>query len=517
MHSPVSSSEIVEKLIHLRDLFRQAEPGGERGILQSERREAAIRDLLSNIPRISKHPTLRTVLEIADIFSLTLGSAHSLFGYNLDKMRDYDRNLNSGRTHIVESYSFNRDLLVDLPSQLGPEKAFTVDALLRDLVFEWRSAVPIRALQQEGWERPGTFYVQVGTEDSLGSSIPPGALALVEPVNASEAMLPNPRAIYLLQFANGYRCSHCVVTGGKLILFSTGKTFLGREQFAYPGSVRVAGRIRMFALHLPMREYPLLRPLPPATRGAELTLPWEHLSRDLLLATKHKRFRRTADDAILVREVLEEHLHANLSGRTERRYRGPTSSSPHVNVLMHLALTHMARYTDLMRTADSWHSDQNRFSLEALLSARSMPETGPRGRAPLPTPKEVWEARRKEFGGWPSLLSVKFPNLRQLGEKVVRLAQGSPVRDLNPKLGPGSLLLLDQDHSEHDPASEASRSGWARSLYIAQRGTEIICGRVERYGSDYVLLEDGSSSVKASFQKKDLGSLKRVIGAAVPV
>ena len=100
---------------------------------------------------------------------------------------------------------------------------------------------------------------------------------------------------------------------------------------------------------------------------------------------------------------------------------------------------------------------------------------------------------------------------------MVRLAQGSPVRDLNPKLGPGSLLLLDQDHSEHDPASEASRSGWARSLYIAQRGTEIICGRVERYGSDYVLLEDGSSSVKASFQKKDLGSLKRVIGAAVPV
>lgn len=363
MHNPVLSSEIIEALIHICDLFRRIKPSSERELRAFERREAATKDLLSNLPRINEHPTLRTLLEIAEIYSLTLEGAHRLFGYSLKDIHDFDLELNRGRTHIFESYPFERDLLIDLPARLAPAESFAADAFLRDLVVEWQTGIPLRTLEENGWEQPGTFFVHVGTEDSLGSSIPAGAKAQVEPVSETERALPNPRSIYLLQFANGYRCSHCVVTRNKLRLFGTGRTYLGREEFAYPGAVRIAGRIRMFALSLPSPKYPVSLSLSPGLRGADLILPWEHPTRDRLLATKHRRFKRSKEEDLLVHEFLQDQLHSRLSRRSERRYRRPTLSDPHVNALIHLALAHMARYTDALRTGDSWHSDRGRFSL----------------------------------------------------------------------------------------------------------------------------------------------------------
>jgi hypothetical protein len=518
VHSPVPTSEIIEAIIHIRDLFRRIRPSNERQLRLFERREAATKELLSNLPRTNEHPTLRTLLEIAEIYSLTLEGAHRLFGYSLREIREYDLRLNGGRTHIFESYGFERDLLIDLPAQLASTESFAVDALLQDLVLEWQTGIPLRVLEEEEWEQPGTYYVHVGTEDSLGSSIPPGAMALVEPIGETDRALPNPRGIYLLQFANGYRCSHCVVTRGKLRLFSTGRMYLGREEFAFPGSVRIAGRIRMFALSLPLPEYPVPVSFPVRMRGAELILPWEHRTRDRLLLTKHRRFKRSKEEELFVHEFLKDALHAGLSGRSERRYRRLTSSDPHVNALIHLALAHVARYTDALRTGESWRSDRGRSSLETLLRARSLEEAWPVHRnLYLPRPGEVWEARRKEFGGWSPLLSVKFPKLRQWENRVVRLANGSQIAGLDPTLGPGSLLLLEESMSMPDPHSDRMKSGWSRPIYVLRRGLEFICGYLDKNGSQYAVLSAANGGVKASFRAEDLGHLSRVSGVAVPV
>ena len=376
------------------------------------------------------------MLEVADVCSLTLDGAHRLFGYDIGAIRDHDVRLNGGRTHIVESYPFRRDIPIDLPSRLASSETFRSDGYLRDFVFDWQTEVPIRALDAQAWSQPGVFYVHVGTEDSLGSSIPPGALALVEPVGSEENAHPDPRAMYLLQFGNGYRCVHCVVSRGKLRLFSSAKVYLGREEFVYPGGVRIAGRIRMFALSLPAPEYPSLGLLPDCRHGADLILPWEHQRRDRLLATKRKRFKRSKEESGFVKEFLKEELNARLSGRTERRYRRPTSSEPHVNALMHLAVSHVARYTDTLRTGGVLISDRGRFSLEALLNARFLEEVSTIHRqAHLPTPNEVWEARREEFVEWPPLLSMKFPQLRLWSDRLIRLAHGSAINNLDPQIG----------------------------------------------------------------------------------
>jgi hypothetical protein len=59
---------------------------------------------------------------------------HRLFGYDLDGIREYDLRLSGGRTHIVESYALERDLLVDLPFELASSEAFASDGTLRKLV-----------------------------------------------------------------------------------------------------------------------------------------------------------------------------------------------------------------------------------------------------------------------------------------------------------------------------------------------------------------------------------------------
>jgi hypothetical protein len=501
------------------DLHRRVKPSNERELLAYERREAAARDLLSNLPRTNEHPTLKTLFEVAKICSLTLEGAHKLFGYHLGEIRGYDLRLNGSRTHIFESYPFERNLLIDLPARLAPSEVFRIDALLRDLVLEWRTDVPVRTLEEKGWEQPGTFYVHVGTEDGLGSSIPPGATALVESVSKEEALRPNPRSIYLLQFGNGYRCSHCVVTRGKLRLFSSGRAYLGRGEFAYPGAVRIAGRIRMFAVGLPVPDYPFLQLLPACQTCADLILPWEHRTRARLLATKHKRFKRPKGEEDFIRDFLKEELNAKLSGRTERRYRGRTSSEPHVNTLIHLTIAHVARYTDSLRTGGSWSSDKGRFSLESLLNVSRLEDALILDRIPdPPLPSDVWDARRREFVEWPPLLSTKFPQLRQWDDRILRLGEGSAVGGLDPAIGPGSWMLLETIPKIPDTRSDGGKAGWSRPLYVFRRGLQTFCGYLEREGNQCALLSSNySGGVKVAFRDDELPSLRRVAGVAVPV
>jgi len=98
VYSFVPREQIAETLIHLRGLFRESPLSNEKGHRAQERREILTKNLLSNLFRTKDHPTLHAVLEVPDAFSLTLDGAHRLFGYELERIREYDLKLNAGRT-----------------------------------------------------------------------------------------------------------------------------------------------------------------------------------------------------------------------------------------------------------------------------------------------------------------------------------------------------------------------------------------------------------------------------------
>jgi len=519
LYSSVPREQIADTLIHLRWLFREISPSNEKDYRAHERREILTKNLLSNLSRTKDHPTLNAVLEVADAFSLTLDGAHRLFGYELERIREYDLKLNAGRTHIIETYPFERDLPIDLPSQFGGDETFARSSTLHDLVPEWQGNVPIRALEDADWRQPGAFYVHVGTEDSLGSSLPPGAVTLVVPIQEAERLRPNPRAIYLLQFGNGYRCSRCVVTRGKLLLLVSGRRYTGPQEFAYPKDVRIVGRIRMFASALPLPDYPLLHSLPPSEHGAPLVLPWEHSSMDRLFTTKHRRFRRPRQDVPRIQETMESIFHTKLSGRTERRYRRPTSSVPHVDALIQLSVTHLTRYTDALRVQRPLLSDRGRYSLDTLLNTRHLADLSGTFRRPhIPVPRDRWMALRKEFVEWPMLLSLRFPQLRSLDERVVRLPQGSALQGIDPPISPGSLILLEEIPGVPEIDSDTTKTGWGRRVYALRRGPDLLCGYLDRNDNQYVLLAGAHVAGEAiSVHLDELHQLSYVSGVAVPV
>jgi hypothetical protein len=103
VYNSVPREQIADALIHLRGLFREIPPSSEKDYRAHERREILTKDLLSNLFRTKDHPTLHAVLEVAEVFSITLDGAHRLFGYELEKIREYDLLLNAGRTHSTQT------------------------------------------------------------------------------------------------------------------------------------------------------------------------------------------------------------------------------------------------------------------------------------------------------------------------------------------------------------------------------------------------------------------------------
>jgi hypothetical protein len=104
VYQSVPRAEIIDTLVHLRDLHRQVRPSNDRERYAFERRELITKNLLSNLRRTGDHPTLSMLLEIADMFSLTVEGAHRLFGYDLGSIREYDLRLNGKRTHIERAH-----------------------------------------------------------------------------------------------------------------------------------------------------------------------------------------------------------------------------------------------------------------------------------------------------------------------------------------------------------------------------------------------------------------------------
>ena len=145
MYSHVPRNVVTDALIHIRDLYRRIRPTDDQALRAHARREATIRDLLSNLPRTNDHPTLKTVLDVADSCYLTLDGAHRLFGYSLDRVREYDLKLNGGRTHILctrlavselVSADHNGDQARDLCNRSGEQGLQSSEAGIK-----WRSAL----------------------------------------------------------------------------------------------------------------------------------------------------------------------------------------------------------------------------------------------------------------------------------------------------------------------------------------------------------------------------------------
>src|ERR1700761_1901402 len=135
--------------MHLRQVHRHEIPRTDFERLAADRREVVARYLISNLRKTGDHPTLKTLWEIASSFSLTIGSAHELFGYDLEAVRRFELLVNHSRTHIVENYWFDRDTPLQVPLRLADPHVFKTNTMMENLVLEWQGPITPDSWEQE--------------------------------------------------------------------------------------------------------------------------------------------------------------------------------------------------------------------------------------------------------------------------------------------------------------------------------------------------------------------------------
>ena len=102
MYKSVSSSEIIERVEHIRELLRHIQATNDRVFVANTQHERKLKDFISNLRRTETRPMANMVRDLAEACSLTTEGAYRLFGYELDGLRELDLDLNGGRTRVVE-------------------------------------------------------------------------------------------------------------------------------------------------------------------------------------------------------------------------------------------------------------------------------------------------------------------------------------------------------------------------------------------------------------------------------
>jgi hypothetical protein len=519
MHEHVPVRRVIDEVSHIYRLYRESGISASEDMERQQARLFFLRTLINNLKHERSRPSPKALIELSKRTQLAIGGSFRLLGYKLDELREADRLLNGHRTRIIESYPFHRDREIDLPHLLSETDALDRSAFASEVVVRWQRDLPIRVLQGSSWQRKGTFYVQLGTEDHQAlSGLPPGAILLIEPVSNKERFQPDSRAIYCLQFGDGYRCAGCSFTKGKLVLSALDYSYRGRYEYFYPEEVRIVGRARGFATSLPTFTSKM-RDIPQTRSAAPMLLPWEQPSLSSLLRTKRWRFGLNEEALRRANPILESVVGTGLSWRTLRRYQHDTQSIPHTDVLLALTLFHSARISDVLRLLGFEKDEPSHSSLRTWLEARRFEELPGNGfLATIPEPRDRWFKLFDEWGEWPALLSMTIPRMAQLQHRILRIRSHATFDGLDPILRPGTIVFIEERRHWPDTQADRRLSGWNRSIYAIRYRQEVLCGYLDSDDRHIALIPHPRSLARrVSFLRHQVEMVGKVIALASPV
>ena len=519
MYERVSRREAIDRFAHIYDLYRRdahIETDGSRGDQARLRFLSRIMDHLRH-RRSTLSP--RMLAGLTRYAALTVGAAFELAGYPLDGMREVEYALNGHRTRIVESHPYLLDREVDLPVRLlGPE-AFEHSAFVADVVYEWQRC-PIRSVRDKGWRREKTFYIQMGTNDSVGlSALPPGAIVAIAPILPEEATDPDPEAIYCLQFGGGYRCCRCVIEKGRrLHLIPYNSNYRGCCVYASPAEVRIVGKALYFATALPVSSHTLVDPAQKCG-NAPLILPWEQPGLAAMWRAEYLRLGLDTHALARANEILSSQLGITISPRTLRRYRHEDGVVPHTGQLLAMGLLHCTRFGDVFRLLGFSPDDAGRYSLTDWTEARSLRDLAMTPhRAATPAPDAQWGQLLHSWGEWPAVLSMRFPELRKLSHRLLRIEQAKIFDGLPPVFGPGTFAFLEECDDFPPTGIPWNGPEWEHPIHAVRYKGYVICGYVDLDGDHLTLLPHyRSRGRRLTFLRRQVQMVGRWIGAAAPL
>jgi hypothetical protein len=516
----ISSEQIIDRVMHIYALYRDTADPTTRRSPEHSIRLRFLRGIIDNLKHRRSRLSPRMLGQLSYHAGLTIGGAFRLVGYPLDKLRAVEFLLNGHRTRIVESHPFHRDRKIDLPRTLSERATLDRTVFLSEVIRDWQSQVSIRSLEGDDWGRRKAFYVQIGGEDGIAmSGLPPGAVLSIELVSEIEQLNPDPNAIYCLRFRNGYRCSACAVSKGRLILLLYDNRYEGPYTFFYPQEVRIVGRARGFAVALTPPSIAEFPDMLQACGSTPLILPWAQGTLADLWRTQRVCFGLRGRSLERANDVLSSCLGFSLGSRTLRRYQHAGSGTPHSDALIGLTLFHITRLSDVFRLLGFWNDESSRYSLSSWLDARSLADLdGSRRMAETPVPHSRWRALLDGWGEWPPLISMAFPNLEGFQHRLILIHQSDIFDGLAPSIKPGAIALLEEDSEFPSRLSDRNASEWGRPIYAIRYKERILCGHLDCNSEHVTLIPHiRSRARRISFLRHHISMVGKWIGVASPL
>lgn len=434
------------------------------------------KNFVSNARRSRTMPRQTHLYGLAKVLNLTIGGAYRIFHIRVDQLRDMDKQLNSSRTRLIESYSFYRNQKIDLPLALAPTVSLDRSTYVSEWVPSWQR-VPVRAMETAVWRPQELLHAQIGVDDDTAHpAIPRGATVLAIPADPREARHPNPDNHYLIQHGHGYLCTRCSTEHGLLHVLSSGGFYPGPRHFGLNIESRVFARAIAYFSPLP---------LPPAQSSAAerhgppapIVLPWEHSSQQQLVSAERMRSGRTSKEF----DELGEQARSLLGYGVRGRFAEEIEDSPHLpNTHSVLALSVMCslRFQDVLRSGGMSIDDATRFSLDTLLGAHTLdelPRTFDEALAPLPPAS--WSRLQDIWRPYSALLSVCSPTLMHKQTPWFYLHQSEHYRGMDTLIPSGSIVLLHPLSAQQasQPIPEDNRRDWERPIYLVRIADRLLC------------------------------------------
>lgn len=210
---------------------------------------AARLDQIENGPSV---PSVYKLLSLSAIYGVDFLDLLARYSVRPDDVHRYRKLLHQKRTRPISTTMHGFQTTVTFPMQMDPQFRWDTTQFINRMVARW-GEIPASLLAN--FNPRQHILALVGFEDNtMYPLLRPGAFVLVDgsrrKVEDKEWSNEHERPIYFVEHREGYRCSWCQITQGKITLVPHPMSGVRVETFSFPDDAEVVGQVVGIAMRL---------------------------------------------------------------------------------------------------------------------------------------------------------------------------------------------------------------------------------------------------------------------------
>jgi len=207
---------------------------------------------LTQVENSTSVPSIYKLYALSAIYKIKFTDLLLLFGVDLQKLGQHQRELQLPNTHMVTMEVYDSERTASFPIRF--DRSFDIDNtnLLNRMVEIW-GEVPISLIQHLDLRH--SLYGYVGLRDyTLYPLLRPGSFVQIDQkirkIRPARWRTEHDRPIYFVELRDGYACSWCEIQDGYLLLLPHPLSPASVRRFSYGTEAEIVGQVTAVAMRL---------------------------------------------------------------------------------------------------------------------------------------------------------------------------------------------------------------------------------------------------------------------------